>query len=99
MVKGGTAKVAAASAKGATGVAVAAAAPSAVAGGSSAASGTIWSGTGLSLGLGLGLGAWGPVLVLGTLGLVAAGVYLYRRNRQLEAEEVEAGGDEAFASA
>jgi hypothetical protein len=52
------------------------------------ASGTIWSGTGLSLGLGLGLGAWGPVLLLGTAGLVAAGIYLYRRNRELEAEDL-----------
>ena len=45
--------------------------------------GTIWKGTGLSLGLGLGLGAWGPVLALGTLGLVGAGAYLHRRNRKL----------------
>jgi hypothetical protein len=56
------------------------------------ASGTIWSGTGWSLGLGLGLGAWGPVLFLGTAGLVATGIYLYRRNRELEAEDRAAEG-------
>jgi hypothetical protein len=62
------------------------------------ASGTLWSGTGLSLGLGLGLGAWGPVLFLGTAGLVATGIYLYRRNRELEAEDLAAEGlgDVAF---
>jgi hypothetical protein len=46
-----------------------------------ASTGTIWTGTGLSLGLGLGLGALGPVLALSALGLTAAGVYMYRRNR------------------
>jgi len=49
-------------------------------------SGTIWSGTGLSLGLGMGLGALGPFLLLTSLGLVAAGIYLYRRNRALDTD-------------
>jgi hypothetical protein len=49
-------------------------------------SGTIWSGTGLSLGLGMGLGALGPFLLLSSLGLAAAGIYLYRRNRALDTE-------------
>ena len=42
----------------------------------------------MSLGLGWGLGAMGPILVLGALGLGAVGVYLYRRNRKLEEEEM-----------
>lgn len=51
-----------------------------------ASSGTIWSGTGLSLGLGMGLGALGPFLLLTSLGLVATGIYLYRRNRALDTD-------------
>ena len=78
---------AAANAKAMTAAAKTAAAKGAAAG----ASGTIWTGTGLSLGLGLGLGAWGPALLLGTLGLVATGAYLYHRNRQLAAEEEAEG--------
>ena len=54
--------------------------------------GTLWTGTGLALGLGLGLGAWGPVLLLGTAGLVASGAYLYRRTRELETLECAAEG-------
>ena len=56
-----------------------------------AATGTIWSGTGLSLGLGLGLGAVGPAVLLGALGLTATGIYLYRRNRQVELEPEASG--------
>lgn len=59
-----------------------------VAGSKGAASGTIWSGKGMSLGLGWGLGSMGPVLVLGALGLGAVGIYLYRRNRKLEEEQM-----------
>jgi hypothetical protein len=62
----------------------------AVAAKGAAGSGTIWTGTGLGLGLGLGLGAWGPALLLGTAGLVAAGVYLYKRNQELEEDELAA---------
>jgi hypothetical protein len=51
-----------------------------------AGSGTIWSGTGLSLGLGMGLGALGPFLLLTSLGLVATGIYMYRRNRALDTD-------------
>lgn len=58
-----------------------------------AATGTIWSGTGLSLGLGLGLGAIGPAVLLGALGLTATGIYLYRRNRQVEFQPEGSGLD------
>jgi hypothetical protein len=49
---------------------------------SAVSSGTIWTGTGFSLGLGLGLGVLGPILLLGAIGAIAAGVYLYRRNQR-----------------
>jgi hypothetical protein len=77
---GGAAKGAAvkgAAAKG--GAAKAAAAKSAASGGA------IWSGK--SLALGWGLSALGPILVLGALGVGAVGIYLYRRNKKLEADE------------
>lgn len=44
--------------------------------------GTIWTGTGFSLGLGLGLGAMGPILLIAALGLIATGVYLFKRNQR-----------------
>lgn len=50
--------------------------------GAATSAGTIWTGTGFSLGLGLGLGALGPILVVSALGLIATGVYLYRRNQR-----------------
>lgn len=81
---GGAAKGAAAKAS--------AAKTAAVKGGASA--GTVWSGKGMSLGLGLGLGALGPVLVLGALGLGAVGIYLYRRNKKLDAEDLSFEDDD-----
>jgi hypothetical protein len=50
--------------------------------------GTIWTAKGLSLGLGVGLGAVGPFLVLAALGLGATGIYLYRRNKKLDAQDI-----------
>lgn len=46
-----------------------------------ATAGTIWKGTGLSLGLGLGLGAWGPVILLGVVGV---GIYGYMKQQQTD---------------
>lgn len=61
--------------------------------GSVTKAGTIWSGTGTSLGLGVGLGAYGPLLLMAALGLVATGVYIYIRSRS-----VQPSGDETAES-
>jgi hypothetical protein len=88
---GGVVKGAGSAAKGAAAKAGAVKAGAAKAG---ASAGTIWSGKGVGLGLGLGLGALGPILVLGALGLGAVGIYLYRRNKKLEAEDMSFDEDD-----
>jgi hypothetical protein len=80
--KGATTTAAAGWAKGVAGGKSAGAAGSMAAKG---AGGSIGLGTGMKLGLGLGLGAWGPVLLLGAIGL---GVYGYMKSKsEDEAEE------------
>ena len=53
-----------------------------------AATGVAWCGK--SAGWGMGLGGFGPLIVIGVLGLAATGAYLYLRNRKLgDAEELD----------
>jgi hypothetical protein len=87
-VFGGLTKGSAGAAKTAVakGAAAKATAAKAAAAKSAASTGTLWSGKSISLGL--GLGALGPILVLGALGLGAVGLYLYRRNKKLEGEDM-----------
>jgi hypothetical protein len=92
LTKGGACTAKGAAAKGAAATSGAAKASAAKAAAAKAAAakgggaGALWSSK--SIGLGLGLGALGPILVLGALGLGAVGLYLYRRNKKLEGEDL-----------